>query len=159
MRTLPLAFLLLSAAACAPGTVSFDEGTSGLGTGWATEPFETYEGTTTATDDGLSAYDDAVLTVLSPSPSEFIPLGTVAVFEAEIVGRDGTVLESPIEWQSTQEHQQQVQQAPVETRACAMPTRHTWPAEGRGCGERRRAHAQAHPLTLKRAVRQAPRGP
>ena len=101
MRTLPLASLLLSAAACAPGTVSFDEGTSGLGTGWATEPFETYEGTTTATDDGLSAYDDAVLTVLSPSPSEFIPLGTVAVFEAEIVGRDGTVLDSPIEWQSS----------------------------------------------------------
>ena len=62
-----------------------------------------------------------------------------------------------IDWQSTQKHQEQVQQAPVETRACAMPTRHTWPAEGRGCGERRRAHAQAHPLTLKRAVRQAPR--
>ena len=63
----------------------------------------------------------------------------------------------PIEWHSTQEHQQQVQQAPVEPRACAMPTRHTWPVEGQGCGERRRAHAQAHPLTLKRAVRQAPR--
>ena len=62
-----------------------------------------------------------------------------------------------IDWQSTEKHQEQVQQAPVETRACAMPTRHTWPAEGRGCGERRRAHAQAHPLTLKRAVRQAPR--
>jgi len=101
LRTVPSIFASILLTGCAPATLTFEEGTGGLGTGWATEPYETYGEVTGSQTTEFSEYDGAVLNVLSPSPSETVPLGTVAVFEAEILGRDGTPLDSLVEWQSS----------------------------------------------------------
>lgn len=85
MRSLPSVLLLVPALACTP-----NYGVAGK-TGSVDGGADT--GSDGAEDEDFSAYDGAVLEILSPASGSFLPLGEPADFEAVLTDVDGNELE------------------------------------------------------------------